>query len=689
MRKDKKDRGGRKRYKDKIKEKIDMYDMIIANLVAGKSIIEPVEKLDSEQIAIGFSNIASESQITKYFLIKQFPDYLRPRFIDLIRNRCVTKGVKINFYFFACPYTIDWDSAEMKNKLSIWRKYYDETGGDTSIWDYRERRKSILARERVAMSTKYLNEAELEYRRSLLRVHMLITISAQRDDNSIINMMGSIKLFKSVCIQNDIKLRELRVNMIDWIRQLSIFSLRSIKEVDSKIPKKILTDDVLANFNSFRQGRVGDKGIPLGIDILSREIVMRQFKADPDAAENWLVAAGTEGGKSLFSKVLALNLLADNFTVTVMDYEGDEYTNIASYIRAANADDAIIISMGKGSTDYVDPTQIPDLTGDMDIDSDLKESAINYIIAHFRIMVSGLDGNMSRWEEKVISTAIQRVYDSAGVTEDMTTWSRSKGLRLKDIYIEIKSIVESKELIDFDTDNLEHRAAMSVADASSIYFEDGESRAGTFKNPISMDRLHKAKFIVFSFGMRGAGNSIIDQTILALKQLSVACMSNQISNYCKYVKRSFNVKIWEEFQRWGTAKGSSEIIINAMTGGRKRGDVNIIITNDLARILDENDDVASGIRQNIQNMVIGKIKDKYTRIKFSKAYDLVELEPVLDRIAEANSGDILSSVDKYKHAFCLILDNGKKSIIKVSIPPSLLKSALFKTGVDVEQDKER
>ena len=194
---------------------------------------------------------------------------------------------------------------------------------------------------------------------------------------------------------------------------------------------------------------------------------------------------------------------------------------------------------------------------------------------------------MTQWEERVISTAIQRMYDSAGVTERKETWHRSKGLRLSMVYDEIKAMVESKELVDSDADNVKHKAAMKLSETSAMYFEPGESKSGTFANPMSANELYKAKFIVFSFGMKGAASSLNDPTILALKQLSVAYVSIQISNYCKYVKRCFNVKVWEEYQRWGEAQGSADIISNVMTGGRKRGDVNFIITNDLASMLDE------------------------------------------------------------------------------------------------------
>ena len=680
--------------KGKIRDKMDMYDMIVANLIAGKSIIEPSQKLDNSQIAIGFSNIASENQISKFFLVRQLPDYMQPRLIDLIRSRCIRDGVKINFSFFCSPYKINWDSAEMRNKMTIWKRYADEHSGPIDVFDYRTQRTGELARRRIIQSTKYLNEAELDYRRTLLRVAFVIEISAKRDDESILNMIESIKQMRQLCSSSDIKLRELRVDMINWLQTFGVFSLAQSREVTSKITYKVMTDDILANFNSYKQGRVGDRGVPLGIDILSGVPVLKKFKANPDAAENWLISAETGGGKSYFLKTLITYLLADGFVTTVMDYEGDEYLNLANYIRAGNPDDVKIISMGKGSTTYFDPCEIPELTGDMDVDVDLKEAAINYIVSIFRVITCGINGELTQWEQRIVSMAIQRMYDCAGVTDDMRTWHRSKGLRLRMVYDEIKSMVEAKELVDSDTDNVKHKAATRIADAASIYFEEGEAKAGTFKQPMSANELYNAKFIVFSFGMKGATESMNDPTILALKQLSVACVSIQISNYCKYVKHCFNVKVWEEFQRWIGSEGSGDIISNAMTGGRKRGDVNFIITNDLGSMIDENNSIAKKLRQNIQNMAIGRIKDVGVREEFCNKFDLQDCKLALDRIAKAHASDDTgkqqnsSSGNRYRHSFCIVLDNGKKAIAKVQLPQALVKSSLFRTGVDVKQEDQ-
>ena len=671
----------------KVSEKLDMYDMIIANLIAKNTIIPPSKHLGNDSIQIGFSNISSDSQISKYFLIRQFPDYLQARLFDSIRRYCIRNGVKINFYIYGGPYKINWDSAEMRNKMTVWKRYTEENAGSPDVFEYRTQRSTDLAKKRIVLTTKYWNDAELNQKRSLVRAAFLIEVSGANDQESLFNMMDSVKALKEFCGQRDIKLRELRINMVDWLQHLGPLSLTDKNGMSEKMPYKIVTDDLLSNFNSYKQGRVGIDGVPLGMDVESSVPVLRKLKADPDAAENWLVSAGTGGGKSYWTKVLLTFLLADDFIVTVMDYEGDEYSNLAAFIRECNPDDVRVVSMGKGSTTYFDPCEIPRLTGDYEVDIELKEQAINYIMAIFRIIVAGLDAQLSIWEEKVLSMAIRRMYDSAGVTDDINTWSRSKGLRLSMVYEELKDIVESKELVDGDADNVQHKAAVKIVNASSIYFEEGESKAGAFKHPMSADELYGAKFIIFSFGMKGAGDSTMDPTLLALKQLSVASVTIQISNYCKYVRHCFNVKVWEEFQRWSTAKGSAEIISNAMTGGRKRGDVNFIITNDLANIIDDNNEVSKKLRQNIQNFAIGKIPDRGVREQFCNMFDLKDCLAALDKIAKAHSSDDSTAGgnkgagNRYKHAFCLILDNGKKAVVKAMIPPSLARSNLFKTGV--------
>lgn len=667
----------------KLADKLDMYDMIFANLYAGNAVVEPEHTLDRQHIDIGFSNIASEKLIIKYFVIRKFPDWMYPRLFDRIRANCLRPGIRINFFIYGEPHEINWESPEMKNRMSIWKSYSNEEQSD-SAFDYRKNRQDMLAKLRIVESTSYLNEAELDQKRSLVAASFVIEVACVRDDLSLSYMAIAIEELKRMCKYEDIELLELRVNMMDWIQQLGTFSLRYIKEVSRRIGKKIMTDDVLANFNSYKQGRIGTEGTPLGIDIWSHTPVIKKFKQDPDGAENVLIAGGTGSGKSLFIKQLIPWLLLDN-VVTVLDFEGDEYTNIERLIYGGNPKDAILISMGKGSGYYFDPMEIGELTGESEIDDGLKEQAQGYIIAMFKTILCKDNNELDKWESSVLDEAIMRVYEDYGVTDDKSTWKRSKGLRISMIYDEICNMVISQEFLDDNMDDVKHKAAVNIREVCKSYFEEGEPKYGAFKNPINIEDIRDCRFIVFSFGVNGATASQMDSKILALKQLSVANITSQISNYCKYARKCYNVKIWEEYQRWSEIKGSSEIIANAMTGGRKRGDINFIITNDLANMIDAQDLLSAKLQQNITGYIIGSVSSDPIREKFCKTFNIPEMIEPLKMIDKAKSRKRRGSTpeDDYCHSFCVVmLNTGERAVVKAMLPEVLLESKLFRTGVE-------
>lgn len=676
----------KRKIKAKKGSKLDMYDIIFANLFAGTSIIEPERELDRTHIDIGFSNIASEKYIIKYFLITGLPDWLDFQLFDSIRRNVMSPGIRINFYTYGEPYKINWESSEMKNRLRIWEGYTKESKeNDLSGLNYRARRKDILAKERILESTMYLNRAELDYRRRLIKTSFMIEVACLRDKESLEYMDDCIKDLKRYCLEKEIKLLELRVNMIDWLQQLWIFSLRSIKEVYRRVSKKILTDDIVANFSSYKQGRLGEDGIPLGLDVNSGALVLKKFKSNPDAAENILISGGTGSGKSLMTKWLLTWLSTDN-VITIVDYD-DEYKNLANFIYDGNPTDAITISMGKGSTSYFDPMEIGELTGDEKIDPTLKSDAIKYTMATFNLMIAGVDNVLDKWEESVISTAIKNVYDNNGVTDDRETWKYSTGCKLEDVYEELKLMVVRQEFVDDNMDNVKHKAAVNALESCKKFFEEGEAYYGTFKSPISIKGIRDANFIVFSF----SSNSVASQenpVLVGLRQLSVANLTTLISNYCKYVRHSFNVKVWEEFNRFGLVKGSADIIGDAITGGRKRGDINLLITNDLSNILDETNPLSAKLEQNFTGYIIGSIPSDNVREKFCNKFNIQEMIEPLKRIYKANSeqgkrGRLRES--QFKHAFCTImLETGEKAIIKATLPKEILDSKLFRTGVEIK-----
>lgn len=674
--------------------KLKMYDHLAASLYARDSIIEPQDELQMDNLNIGFNTIASQSYISKYFVIKKWPDWLDSRFMDRTRQQCLLPGVKINFYVYGEPHTINWDSDEMKNKRQAWERYSSQED-NVSEFDYREKRETVLRKKRIRDSWMYLNVAELEQHRTLCRMSMIVEIAGLRDNTgeNLYNMQMSIKEFKSFCANKGVKVRELRVNLLDYLQYLSPLSLKYVKEVQQRIPRQVMTDDILANFNSYKQGKIGYRGMCIGMDVNAKVPVIKDLYANKDDAENWLVSAATGNGKSYFVKDKIFWALGLGIPVMIVDFEGDEYANMYHFVRSYNEKDAVMVSMGKGTSCYCDPMIIPELTGEEDVDMALKANAISSTTKMLGVIVKGNAKEVfNEWESGVISEAIKDVYDMYQVTEEPETWSNSRQIRLEMVYDTICDYVQKRKFLDEATENAKHRAAMEIREHMKVYFEEGASKYGTFKNPISVESLYNASLIVFSYGESGKTASEIDSTLLQLKQLSVANIMNQISNYCKYVRGTLNMKVIEEHQRWSEIEGSNEILSNIITGGRKRGDITFIITNDLNSMLMD-DKASKRIRQNLTSYAIGCIDDVSVRERFCELMEMPDLLEPLRLIAESNkkrknsalgnktSGDMVKrdANTKFSKAFCVVLDKSDRAIVKVMLPKALADTDIFKT----------
>lgn len=663
---------------EKFKLRLKAYDMWLANIVTKGEFINHNTVTRPDTLTPNFAYVETANYFVKYFMVAGYPNYIQTNFLDELRVNCLAKGLKINYFQIGEPYNIDWSSPEMTNKIAAWKNYTSDVNNGVDIWNYGESKKEHDNKVRLIESTLYLNKAQIDQKRTTAYVQVYIQLLCEKGlAGAVTGNRAAAELVKQAKIMG-IKLKSLKMNMIDWLKYISQFSRNRTKELNGKVASNIMTDDMIANLSGYKQGRIGDKGIPLGLDIKRREAVLYKFKEDPNKVENWLISAMTGGGKSYFIKAILMWLLGSGLTVTILDYEGDEYTDLFKIMVETDPSSAMLVSMGKGSAYYVDPMEIPGLVGDPDIDDDLKDTAIEYTLAMFRIIVHGANGTLTKWEESVINKAISNVYDMYQVTNDKNTWYRSKGIRIKDVYEEIVNLVDTKEFYDELTDNIQHKAAVEVAEACRAYFDDDGIRASAFKHPISLTDLREAQLVIFSFGVKGAVASTADQSILALKQLSVANISTQISNHSKYVKHDFNVKVWEEYQRYCDLESTAEIVGNILTGGRKRGDINFIVTNDIENILNDTKPINKQIRQSISTYAIGKIKDTDTIAEFCTKFKCKEVQDELMNLA-ATAGE--KQLEKYKHAFCLMLDNGKKAIVRAELPASLSNSSLFSTGV--------
>jgi hypothetical protein len=682
----------------KLKEIVGMYDFIIAGGLSKTSIV-PIDYedvvLNGSSIGVGFNHLETIGTIRKTFIIQDYPAYIPDHFIDNVRSVCLLKagtGLIVTAHIKTLKYSIPWGSNFMKNKLKALQRIVGNTSEVAETFKQRDSHKEREQHEKLRSSMDYYTQAEMEDKRTTCKVMVYFELSAERSENGREVLVEGAKALTAYMAMESIVCIEANVSMLDFNRSLGAFSNDKTLPVWGRLNKKIFTDDVLSRLNSFKQGLVGVKGLPIGMDIQSKSLAYYPIKADPERAENILIAGFTGSGKSLLAKQLIPYLLAMGHRVVVNDFEGDEYTPMFEYFRGKQREEGswetgkytLCISMGDQSSEYYDPMEIGELTGDSKIDSDLMKTSMRYTIAMFRLMMESENSLWSDTKASLLSDAVRETYLNQAVTEDSSTWGNSQGLYLIDVYKQLLYWKNNKIKVDEASMNAEHLALIEMERSCSIYFKEGSTHANAFSRPIPLTRAFQSMFIIFSFGVRGEDASTMDPKILALKQMSVSALITQLTNHSKYVLKTFTSVFIEEFQRYGALPGSAAMMINFATGFRKRGGALFVITNNLAEILDRGNKLGTVLMSNFNLTMVGAIPDAQVLEDFVERRKIPNVLPELLEIA--NSLEIDSngkSNSPYKNAFCVTLGKGTNSVLKAELPPVILKSGIFRTGVEV------
>lgn len=503
---------------------------------------------------------------------------------------------------------------------------------------------------------------------------------------------------KAYCKSTGIIITRVDNNIEEFLRAFSPFSSEFNSGILKQVGSNTIPDEQIARFSNYSQGKIGKEGIMFGTDIHSGFAVYKQFKKKDTDAENILITAETGGGKSFFVKALVSQLLAyDYYNGTINDIEGSEYLPLAGFV--ANNDKVVILNMAEGQGCYYDPFEIS-TTGIESLDRDLFSFCKSFTNAYFRVLVGETLLLNNVWAQKIVNNAISAAYSDIGVKDDdPSTWQNTKGYDLFYVYSKFKNLYEECiRLKNTSEDELElheryklnegYRSTLDevVAKLSEYFepFENGGIRADVFKHKVNLATIVDAKLLVNSFGMEGKSADTVDITQMTLAQLSAANISYIRSIFSKAAGK-FNFKIWEEFQRWGQFPGAATTIKTAITGGRKLGDINFIITNNVKELLDDD---RFAIFDNITSFAIGAITSQSTRHRLCEELSVPMLQPELDAIvlrkgdAESFEGDAETS-SMYDKAFLVNLDKSVTTISKMILPDYVAKSNIFRTGVDV------
>ena len=648
----------------------------------------------------GSATMSGKDNISYYYTIDGYPYQIPINFKSDIRMEA-RGGVRISFISTFEPTKIDWDSPQMHSKMRVWRSL-DQDRETVDEYNYIDNIGSMDNMQRRKASLVYLADADKRRRRNLFKYRTLMVISGKRGEN----FDKTVVEVESYCKSQGIIITRVEEDLMQFLRAFSPFSMELNNGVLSKVGSNTIPDEQLARFSGYTQGMIGKKGIMFGTDIYSGFTVYKQFKKNSTDAETVLITAETGGGKSYLLKFLLLQLTAlRDYNGTINDIEGFEYIPFGAYV--ANSSKVVVLNMAEGQGCYYDPFEIM-LTGNADLDKDMFQMSKSFTNSVLCVLIGADLVSDNIWAKKIVNNAISKAYGDLGVDEDdIDSWSKTNntgGLfyvysKFKELYQEYFTLVEKGvkasdlDLSDRYKLNPGYLDALDKVVAKlSEYFEPlekGGIRNNVFKRKVTLNDIASAKLVINSFGMAGKSADTVDDTQMALAQLSAANISYIRSIFSK-AQGKYNYKVWEEFQRWGAFPGSATTIKTAVTGGRKLGDVNFIVTNNVKELLDDD---RFAIFDNVSSFAIGAIASSDTRERLCKQLSVPLLQPDLDALVtkRGNSESFEGSQEltsMYDKAFMVHLDKSVTTLVKVMLPKHISDSEIFKTGVNLELNTE-
>lgn len=673
-----------KRYKERLISIVRVYDeMLFTSKVKHRSNDTNFVNPERGYLGIDFSAIHDREKITYIYLVYKYPSKLSIDYKKTLRKQCVGES-RLHFLAFNRPHVIEWSSQRMKGRLEVLKQVSQSNGDkETDAYSHHEDNNKIANQNRLEESLMYFADAEKLRERTTFKHTGVFILTGKRGED----MDDSSRSLETEAKKMGFVIERVMYDVAETLGYYSPFTRQMKHPNTDLLPTQVITDEHLARQYLYEQGTIGNRGVYFGSDIKYKYPVLKVIKQKSTSAETIVVVAETGGGKSNFIKNVLLQLLnKPNFIATLMDIEGYEYTPLTTFVgRKAKV---LRLNMAQGSGKYYDPVEIPDLTGNKEIDDDLYTVSNNYTLGIMNILAGKLV-DTDDFVPNLIKKGVSEFYTGLGVDYDNPdTWGKTKGKRLHDVYLKIKEYTAGQ--ITGDALHEKKLAVDKLMLALGDAFEKGGTMAHIFKEPVNVVDIIQAKVVQCAFGMAGKSEKIVDPVSLGLMQLFAAALSHVRSVYAK-AQGLYNVKVWEEFQRWGKFKNSDSTIGTAITGGRKLGDVNIIITNDVGIVL--KDDKFS-ILSNYSSMIVGAVADEKVRAELAVRISYPQMKSVMDEIAAAaKKEDDLTDFqrekiiagetgeNRYTYSFLTILDRSRVAISKLIMNPEVVDTPLFKTGI--------
>lgn len=654
------------------------------------------DDLPQESLGIGRfyytpESIFTDNGVKKMFFIQEFPLEMPRYFLSDLRdeisqtiynfnvsNKSNTK-VSVNIIQDASHFNLDFGNYKIKGVWASFTRQYERVSRELEEdVDLKNALKTDKYSQQVVKKVKsflHIKDAK-ENKASFFKTKVIIEIVCRDSNLSHANeaLKDAEKTMRGFFIANDIRAKRTFLDAHNYQKNYTPAGNEKNSLIRRKFKGDVWSDDTLTSFVIPEHGVVGDSsGVPFGVDVINGETISFDLKND-SASRTVLVTASSGEGKSFFCKMLTTFYVADpDVDVVCFDYEGSEYQKLG-YLG-----DAINVSMN-GS--YVNTMVIPQLTGDYEVDSVAKQRAIETTTTVFNVLADPKEG-MTTKQKAIFSDMMSEAYSMVGVGTEMGTWVNSEKLN----YFKLYDVLVNTFILGKNKTAIENHTLEELKDFRNVlkpYFEEGGIYSQWFEKPISFNDFINAKFIIFNFGMGGKAEIMVDERQITLSQLYGAHLTTLKASHNK-TKGKFTAVFVEEMQRYLEQPFSGQIIKSFVTGGRKIGMINFLITNDPSGLVGGSDldsplvkENLSAVMSNINMQCIGAIpeRDMYNLIDL---FGLEKSETFLMELAKIREGEVRSG--GYKHAF-FVRYKGENTVLKAISNPALNDLELYETNVN-------
>lgn len=576
-------------------------------------------------------------------------------------------------------FKVDLSQGRMQGMFRIWARDYERLSRkaqNKSLEDELQSDKHTKDTRHKVGSYLYMKEAVEKEKASFFKTNIIIELVATSDDV----LDEADRAIKAFFYTKEIKSKGVFIQTNEYMRTFTPMVTGRESLIKQMNPKSVFADETISSLTVPTHGVIGDEhGIYHGVDIMSRRVVTFDM-LHGSRANNVLLTAQTEQGKSTFAKMLyTFYPLHPQFSTVVYDYEGTEYTPLARVIGAN------IISLTSASGRFVNTMVIGRLTGKESIDEELKTTAVTSTMRIFDILVD-VDEGMSGEKRAIVSSAIKSVYLDFGVTNEKESWINSEGITFFHIYQRIVDFLNHEKYQDERRTHGEDELK-NLINILMVYFEEGQVYKHWFKESISVQEIIDKKHVVFSFGMGSSAEATEDERSLALRQLFASHITTLMSHYNVQHNRK-TVVFLEELQRYLKLRYSGDIIAKFVSGGRKQGMITYLITNSPSELIsltesmdDHVQENASIIMSGVTMFLIGALM-KRDMENLIQEFDLSNARGVLNQLSSVAEGQ--GTNDGLKYCF-YVRYKGQSALLRMLSHPALEELPLYKT-IDLKDE---